>query len=81
MGWPTIVHEQARFVLGDGYCDAGQSCRKPAFDELLYRKNPRIKNLCARLKSFRRIASRDVKVQPAFTAFVSLSYFILWLKY
>lgn len=54
---------------------------KPAFDEHLYRERHRIENLFARLKSFRRIATRYEKLHTTFSAMVSLSCLLIWLKY
>ena len=53
---------------------------KPAFDEHLYRERHRIENLFARLKSFRRIATRYDKLLLSFAAFVSLACIVIWLK-
>ena len=54
---------------------------KPLFDEHLYRERHRIENLFAKLKSFRRIATRYDKLLRSFAAFVSLACIIVWLKY
>jgi transposase len=54
---------------------------KPAFDEHHYRERHRIENLFAKLKSFRRIATRYDKLLLSFSAFVSLACIIVWLKY
>jgi len=54
---------------------------KPLFDEHLYRERHRIENLFARLKAFRRIATRYEKLHSTFAAMVSLSCLLIWLKY
>lgn len=54
--------------------------RKPPFDEHLYRERHRIENLFARLKSFRRVATRYEKLHLHFSAFVSLASILVWLK-
>jgi transposase len=53
---------------------------KPPFDEHLYRERHRIENLFARLKSFRRIATRYEKLHSTFAAMVSLACILVWLK-
>lgn len=55
--------------------------QKPAFDEHLYRERHRIENLFARLKSFRRIATRYEKLRSTFAAMVTLASILVWLKY
>lgn len=52
----------------------------PAFDEHLYRERHRIENCFARLKAFRRIATRYEKLQSTFAAMLSLACILLWLK-
>ena len=52
---------------------------KPPFDEHLYRERHRIENLFARLKSFRRIATRYEKLHSTFAAMVSLACILVWL--
>ena len=42
---------------------------KPDFDECLYRERHRIENLCARLKAYRRIATRYEKLHATFAPF------------
>lgn len=54
---------------------------KPAFDEHLYRERHRIENLFARLKAFRRIATRYDKLLRSFAAMVCLASLLIWLKY
>lgn len=54
--------------------------KKPAFDEHLYRERHRIENLFARLKAFRRIATRYEKLHATFAAMVSLACILIWLK-
>lgn len=54
--------------------------QKPVFDEHLYRERHRIENLFAKLKAFRRIATRFEKLAVTFAAMVSLACIILWLK-
>ncbi len=55
--------------------------QKPAFDEHLYRERHRIENLFARLKAFRRIATRYEKLRSTFAAMVTLACLLIWLKY
>lgn len=55
--------------------------QKPAFDEHLYRERHRIENLFARLKSFRRIATRFEKLHVTFAAMVSLACLLVWLRF
>ena len=55
--------------------------QKPAFDEHLYRERHRIENLFARLKAFRRIATRYEKLRSTFAAMVTLACVLIWLKY
>lgn len=52
----------------------------PAFDEHLYRERYRIENLFARLKAFRRIATRYEKLHSSFAAMLSLACILVWLK-
>jgi transposase len=54
--------------------------QKPAFDEHLYRERHRIENLFARLKAFRRIATRYEKLHATFAAMLSLACLLIWLK-
>lgn len=54
---------------------------KPPFDEHLYRERHRIENLFARLKSFRRIATRYEKLRASFAAMVSLACILILLKF
>jgi len=54
--------------------------QKPAFDEHLYHERHRIENLFARLKSFRRIATRYEKLRATFAAMVILACILVWLK-
>lgn len=54
--------------------------KKPAFDEHLYRERHRIENLFARLKAFRRIATRYEKLHSTFAAMLSLACLLVWLK-
>ena len=53
---------------------------KPAFDEHLYRERHRIENLFAKLKAFRRIATRYEKLRATFAAMLSLACLLVWLK-
>lgn len=53
---------------------------KPPFDEHLYRERHRIENLFAKLKSFRRLATRYDKLHSSFAAFLSLACVLLWLR-
>jgi transposase len=55
--------------------------QKPAFDEHIYRERHRIENLFARLKAFRRIATRYEKLHATFAAMVTLSCILVWLKF
>lgn len=52
---------------------------KPSFDEHLYRERHRIENLFARLKAFRRIATRYEKLHSTFAAMLSLACIFVWL--
>lgn len=54
---------------------------KPAFDQHLYRERHRIENLFARLKAFRRLATRYDKLHAHFAAMLSLACILLWLKF
>jgi transposase len=54
---------------------------KPAFDEHLYRARHCIENLFARLKSFRRLATRYEKLHSSFAAMLSLACILLWLRF
>lgn len=54
---------------------------KPAFDEHLYCERHRIENLFARLKHYRRIATRFEKLHCTFAAMVSLACILVWLKF
>ena len=54
--------------------------KKPPFDEHLYRERHRIENLFARLKAFRRIATRYEKLRATFAAMVTLACILVWLK-
>lgn len=53
---------------------------KPPFDEHLYRERHRIENLFAKLKHFRRIATRYEKLHHTFAAMLSLSCILIWLQ-
>lgn len=54
--------------------------QKPAFDQHVYRERHLIENLFARLKSFRRIATRYEKNLCCCTAMASLACVCLWLR-
>lgn len=53
----------------------------PAFDEHLYRERHRIENTFARLKAYRRIATRYDKLHACFCAMVCLACLMLWLRF
>ncbi len=53
---------------------------KPVFDEHLYQERHRIENLFARLKAYRRIATRYDKLHETFAAMVTLACILVWLK-
>jgi transposase len=53
--------------------------KKPPFDQHLYRERHRIENLFARLKAFRRIATRYDKLHSSFAAMLSLACLLVWL--
>jgi transposase len=53
---------------------------KPDFDEHLYYERHRIENLFARLKAYRRIATRYEKLHVTFAAMVTLACILVWLK-
>ena len=55
--------------------------QKPAFDQHFYAERHRIENLFARLKSFRRIATRYDKLLHTFAAMLSLACLVVWLKF
>lgn len=55
--------------------------QKPHFDEHLYRHRHRIENMFARLKSFRRVATRYDKTIQSFCANVHLACIFLWLAF
>ena len=55
--------------------------KKPPFDQHLYCERHRIENLFARLKTFRRIATRYEKLHSTFNAMVTLACLLIWLKY
>jgi transposase len=54
--------------------------QKPAFDQHLYRERHRIENTFAKLKRFRRIATRYEKLHASFSAMLSLASILLWLQ-
>lgn len=54
--------------------------QKPAFDQHLYRERHRIENLFAKLKHFRRIATRYEKLPSSFAAMLSIACIIIWIK-
>ena len=53
---------------------------KPAFDDHLYVERHRIENLFARLKVFRRIATRFEKLHITFAAMVTIACIVIWIK-
>ena len=53
---------------------------KPPFDQHLYRERHLIENLFAKLKSFRRLATRYDKLHSSFASFLSLACLLLWLS-
>lgn len=53
---------------------------QPPFDQHLYRERYRIENLFARLKAFRRIATRYEKLHLTFAAMLTLACILVWLK-
>ncbi len=54
--------------------------KKPAFDQHLYYERHRIENLFARLKAFRRIATRYEKLHSSFAAMLTLASILVWIK-
>lgn len=54
--------------------------KKPPFDQHLYAHRHRIENLFARLKAFRRIATRYEKLHSSFAAMLCLASILVWLK-
>ena len=54
---------------------------KPLFDQHLYRERHKIENLFARLKTFRRIATRFEKLHSTFSAMLSLACILIWLRF
>ena len=55
--------------------------QKPPFDQHLYKERHRIENLFARLKSFKRIATRYEKLLLTFSSMLTLASILVWLKY
>lgn len=55
--------------------------QKPPFDQHLYKERHRIENLFARLKSFKRIATRYEKLLTTFSSMLTLASILVWLKY
>lgn len=53
---------------------------KPAFDQHLYKERHRIENLFAKLKAFRRIATRYEKLCLHYSAMVSIASILIWLQ-
>lgn len=53
---------------------------KPAFDQHLYKERHRIENLFAKIKSFRRIATRYEKLCLHYSAMVSIACILIWLR-
>ncbi len=53
----------------------------PAFDQHLYRERHRIENTFARLKAYRRVATRYDKLHSCFCAMVCLACLMLWLRF
>jgi len=53
---------------------------KPTFDQHIYSHRHRIENLFARLKNYRRIATRYGKRLQHFNAMIQLACIIIWLK-
>jgi len=76
---PTVLMNQ----LGGIAAIAVNSSRsaKPVFDHHLYRERHRIENLFARLKSFRRIATRYDKLSSSFAAMLSIACLLIWLRF
>jgi transposase len=54
---------------------------KPPFDEHMYVERHRIENLFARLKCFRRIATRYEKLHLTFSAMITLACIMVWLNF
>ena len=54
--------------------------KNPPFDQHLYCERHRIENLFARLKAFRRIATRYEKLRSSFAAMLHLACILVWLK-
>lgn len=52
---------------------------KPPFDQHLYRERHRIENLFAKLKHYRRIATRFEKLHDTFAAMLSIACILIWL--
>ncbi len=55
--------------------------QKPDFDEHFYRDRHRIENLFAKLKHFRRIATRYKKLLHSYAAMLALVCIIIWIKH
>jgi len=54
---------------------------KSAFDQHIYTHRHRIENLFARLKNYRRIATRYEKLLHTYAAMLMLASIIIWLKF
>jgi len=54
---------------------------KPPFDQHIYSHRHRIENLFARLKNYRRIATRYEKLLHSYAAMLQLASIIIWLKF
>jgi len=54
---------------------------KPAFDQHIYAHRHRIENLFARLKNYRRIATRYEKLHDTYAAILTLASIVIWLKF
>ncbi len=55
--------------------------QKPEFDEHIYCDRHRIENLFAKLKHYRRIATRYEKLLHAYAAMLALVCIIIWIKH
>jgi transposase len=59
---------------------ASKPISKNAFEQQLYRERHRIENTFAKLKRFRRIATRSEKLRASSATMLSLSCILLWLQ-
>ncbi len=54
--------------------------RPPRFDRVVYRRRNEVERCIARLKQFRRVATRYDKLADSYLAFVHLAAILIWLR-